>query len=405
MTHTGIRRLVTTLIAANFLGLVARPAPAIPPFWEAFQAKYVAPDSNDPVVKKLAQQALAEATGKCLVCHVSGKPKSERNAYGAALAELLNKDDFRKTRRDAEPEKARAEIVQALDQIAAEKVDPQQPDGPTFGQLIEQGILPGTMVEEKRAAEAERAPVAAGDVPSPEPTPSQETPISPSGAGAARQLASELVGRIQSELNAQLRAELVPALRAELRAELRRQLKPELKAQLKESVKAAVLAELNSTGPVPSDEEEKAIEQIRQLGGSVMQLAQNDDSRVVSFHLSGTDLTDDQLVYLQSINKLAHLNLKGTKITDAGLVHLARIPSLTRLNLALTQVSDDGLRHLMGLDHLVYLNLYGSQVTDSGLPRLVGMTNLRKLFLWQSQVTEAGVKALREELPDCEISH
>lgn len=402
MRRQQIRLFVVLAIAVGMLSAVPRTGFAIPPFSQEFQAKYVNPESSDANVKKLSQAALADETGKCLVCHVAGKPKTERNDYGAALAVLLKKDNFKKARLDAEPEKVKQEIGAALDKVAAQKLDANQADSLTFGQLIAQGNLPGsppTQEPPKPESDAQAADANA-DVENKKP----DEQIASADAGDTGQLASLLVARIKSELKAQLVAELKPQLREEVRAELYAQLKSELKSQLKYTLRAVIMAELNASEDVSPEVEAEAIEQITQLGGTVMQLAENNDSRTVAFHLSGTELTDDGLEYLKSVNKLVHLNLKGTQITDAGLAEIAGLTSLARLNLALTSISDEGLKHLMGLDNIVYLNLYGSQVSDAGLQHLAGMTNLRKLFLWQSNVTEEGAKKLQAELPDCEVN-
>ena len=104
-----------------------RPAFAIKQFQDEFKAVYVKPDSSDP-----AEKALAAAVdgAKCNVCH-KGKEKKDRNAYGEALAALLDKKE------DA---KNMEKIRKALETVAAQ---PSAPGGPTFGDLIKQGKLPG----------------------------------------------------------------------------------------------------------------------------------------------------------------------------------------------------------------------------------------------------------------------
>jgi hypothetical protein len=72
-------------------------------------------------------------TAKCNVCH-KGKSKKDRNAYGHALAERLDKKE------DA---KNVEKIRKALEEVAALSSDPAKADAPTFGQLIAEGKLPG----------------------------------------------------------------------------------------------------------------------------------------------------------------------------------------------------------------------------------------------------------------------
>lgn len=104
-------------------------AHAIAPFKKQFEVKYVKKEPGSP-----AETALAAAVkkAKCNVCHV-GKKKKDRNAYGDALAELL---DRKKDSRNKE------KILEALEKVAAMKSNPDDPSSPTYGELISQGKLP-----------------------------------------------------------------------------------------------------------------------------------------------------------------------------------------------------------------------------------------------------------------------
>jgi len=110
-------------------GASARPAFAIKQFFDEFKAVYVKPDSGAPADKALAA---AVETAKCNVCHM-GMNKKDRNAYGNALADLLDKKDDAKN-----VEKIRA----SLEKVAAMPSDPAKPDSPKFGDLIKEGKLP-----------------------------------------------------------------------------------------------------------------------------------------------------------------------------------------------------------------------------------------------------------------------
>jgi hypothetical protein len=103
---------------------------AVAPFKKEFDEKYVKKNPTTPEEKALAA-AVAEA--KCNVCHV-GKSKKERNAYGEALNALLDKKADMKDK---------AKIQAALDTVAAQKSKADDPNSPTFGDLIKQGKLPG----------------------------------------------------------------------------------------------------------------------------------------------------------------------------------------------------------------------------------------------------------------------
>lgn len=99
---------------------------AIKQFADEFKAVYV--EDGTPLAAEVEK-------AKCNVCHV-GKSKKDRNAYGEALAELLDKKED-KDNKD--------KIRQALETVAAK---PSAGAGsPTFGALIKEGKLPGGPVE------------------------------------------------------------------------------------------------------------------------------------------------------------------------------------------------------------------------------------------------------------------
>jgi predicted Ser/Thr protein kinase len=104
---------------------------------EAFAIKQFSDQFKEVYVKEGTPLAAEVETAKCNVCH-KGKSKKDRNAYGEALAKLLDKKE----------DKANVEkIREALATVAKESSDPAKPDAPTFGALIEAGSLPGGPVE------------------------------------------------------------------------------------------------------------------------------------------------------------------------------------------------------------------------------------------------------------------
>jgi hypothetical protein len=152
-----------------------------------------------------------------------------------------------------------------------------------------------------------------------------------------------------------------------------------------------------------TDAEKQAMQKVRDLGGHVMELAQNDKHLEVAYHLTDGDVTDEYLAPLANMPLLVHVNLRGTKVTDAGLKHLAGLKSLRKLHLEKTAITDAGLEHLKGLENLEYWNLYGTNVTDAGLKHLEPLKKLRKLYLWETKVTDAGVENLKKALPEVTV--
>jgi len=153
-----------------------------------------------------------------------------------------------------------------------------------------------------------------------------------------------------------------------------------------------------------SGPEAQAIAQIEKAGGSVRQIAQNDERREVDFHLQGSACRDEQLAPLAKIKNIVSLNLGKTPITDAGLAHIRPLTGLVELHLEQTKITDQGLAQLKGLTNLSYLNLYGTEVSDVGLGQLTGLKNLRNLYVWQTKVTDEGIQKLKQALPGVNIN-
>ena len=109
------RALCWGLAVLFVVGLGASTAQALPPFFKEFEAKYVKPDSDRRKGQGLCRPGRRK-TAKCNVCHVAGKDKKARNAYGKQLSMLLKKDNFK-----AERLKDEADKVQGRDRRGARR--------------------------------------------------------------------------------------------------------------------------------------------------------------------------------------------------------------------------------------------------------------------------------------------
>ena len=110
----GISSAVLFLAVLGLTVFTASPAAAVKEFKDAFQAKYVKPDST-----AASDVALAAAfrQASCTVCHAPGDNKKIRNDYGKQLAKRVSKQD----------KKNKAKIQAALDAIAKLKSKPADP--------------------------------------------------------------------------------------------------------------------------------------------------------------------------------------------------------------------------------------------------------------------------------------
>jgi len=108
-------------------------------------------------------------------------------------------------------------------------------------------------------------------------------------------------------------------------------------------------------------------EWVRQLGGQVLVERVEDRVFVVAVNLSGTPISDADLLRLSGLGGLRRLWLGGTAITDIGLTILNDFGSLEELSLAHTGVTDAGLPLLAFLPRLRKLSLEGTRITDAGI--------------------------------------
>ncbi|QDU73170.1 Leucine Rich repeats (2 copies) [Bremerella volcania] len=368
------RIVLSACFAVVGVAYIAQPAYAIPFFWEVFHEKVVPADPKEEPAKAFAATATAS---KCNVCHIDGQSKKERNAYGAALDQLLDKANFGKERLEKEKDKATEEVVAALEKVKAMKVNKEDEKSPTFADNITAGKLPAEI------AKAEPMPE-----PKPEPMPTE------SAAEEGKGLVLD-----QAALD-KLKAEIKKEVKAELSTELRKGLADAIKTQLQviEIVKAHPLA------PVDDATEEEAIKQITARGGRVNVLAQNSDEKVVSFHLSDKPIDDEALALVRKLRNVVEINARGTNITDEGVKQLVGLPNLQKLNLAKTGVTDAALIYLVPHTKLQYLNLYGTKVTDQGIDVLANLTSLKHLYLWQTGASQEGADALESQLTGLEVN-
>jgi hypothetical protein len=71
--------------------------------------------------------------------------------------------------------------------------------------------------------------------------------------------------------------------------------------------------------------------------------------------------------------------------------------------LADTEITDEGLSHLRSIESLEVLHLNSTSITDAGLEHLKELTNLQTLALGRTKVSNQGIKALKHALPKVQI--
>jgi len=119
--------------------------------------------------------------------------------------------------------------------------------------------------------------------------------------------------------------------------------------------------------------------------------------------LSRTEITDEGLRRLASMEGLEYLDVSDTKITDSGLDVLTRMSRLTELRLRSTQITDRGIKMLAKCTNLEYLDLLETKVTYEGLPQLASLKRLRWLRI-PRHIGDEMAQNLRSQLPEAEVT-
>jgi Leucine-rich repeat (LRR) protein len=149
--------------------------------------------------------------------------------------------------------------------------------------------------------------------------------------------------------------------------------------------------------------QERAIAEIKKLGGKVEVDAKRPDRAVIAVDLKHTKVVDASLEHLKGLTKLEKLYLKGTPVTDDGMIYIKGLTNIEVLELGRTKVTDKALEHLKGFTRLQTLDLAGTEVTNKGLEHLKGLSRLQTLDLSGTKVTNEGIDDLQKALPKVKI--
>jgi hypothetical protein len=152
-----------------------------------------------------------------------------------------------------------------------------------------------------------------------------------------------------------------------------------------------LLASFVSGAAELTPEQQRAIAQVKKMGGKVEIDKGSPIGSVVGVDLSETKVIDASLEHLKALTGLQVVILKGTRVTDDGVARLKGLTDIEALELSRTRVTDKGLEYLKGFPNLRRLDLGGTQITDDGLEHLRGLTRLETLSLAGTRVTDAGL--------------
>ncbi len=147
-------------------------------------------------------------------------------------------------------------------------------------------------------------------------------------------------------------------------------------------------------------------------------------NEITHLYLIGTQISDEGLAKLASLQHLDDLNLGYTTLTGAGFANVT-FTSLKKLSFrGCEQLTVDGFKQIVKCQNLEKLDLYESNIddpflqeiaklpklktlwadhtrlTNAGLPYLNNMTQLRSFTLDKTAITREGMQQLWKHLPD-----
>ena len=147
-------------------------------------------------------------------------------------------------------------------------------------------------------------------------------------------------------------------------------------------------------------------------------------NEITHLYLNGTQISDEGLAKLASLQHLNDLDLGYTTLTGAGFAkvkftslkkltlrgceqltvdgfqQIVKCQNLEKLDLVESNIDDSFLQEIAKLPKLKTLWVDHTKVTNAGLPYLNGMTQLKLLEIRGTAITREGMLQLWKHLPD-----
>ena len=117
-------------------------------------------------------------------------------------------------------------------------------------------------------------------------------------------------------------------------------------------------------------------EQLNQIGARAQV---NEDGNMFKLDCGNIKMPADLLKHLGQFKHLKNLNLSGTGVTDKDLVHVKSMKELNALDLSRNPIKGSGLKNLSEMTALGVLNLSSTSLNDQALPHLEAITHLKQI--------------------------
>ncbi len=119
-------------------------------------------------------------------------------------------------------------------------------------------------------------------------------------------------------------------------------------------------------------------------------------TRLKHLHITGVDVTPDDLAPLASLQSVTFFYIKEVPLTDAGLVHISKMNGLTDLLLQDCDIKGTGLACLADLPRLRYLHVSHSALDPGSTVHLLNYPSLEQLILWETPINDESLTAISQ---------
>ena len=149
---------------------------------------------------------------------------------------------------------------------------------------------------------------------------------------------------------------------------------------------------------------EELMNEVAGQGFAIRQIAMNNNFVDVKWKdIDTLDVNQKINVLSQVADKIAWLDLGNSNLSDDALSTIGSMNNLVRLKMENNPITDNGIKSITNLKHLESLNLYNTKISDLCAADLGQLKSLKKLFIWQTDFSEDGINQLKAAVPDVEV--
>lgn len=112
---------------------------------------------------------------------------------------------------------------------------------------------------------------------------------------------------------------------------------------------------------------------------------------LAKLQLNSNKFTSGALANIGNLKELRVLDIRNNSLGDECLKHLAVLSTLQELSISKNAITDAAMPYLAQLTNLFYLDLTTNQISDEGAKQLSVLVKLTHLYLMSNRVTEATV--------------